>query len=404
MAKIRPFRAILPAAERAREITALPYDVFNKNEAREAVLRSPGSFLTIDRPETQFPEDTDIYAPEVYEKAGAMFRGWIEQGRFVRDEQSAYYVWEMTAYGRTQTGLVACSAVEDYRSGTIRRHEDVRPEKQKDRVCHIRALGAQTGPVLLTYGAHPEMKELLRIAAAGAPLYDFTDSTGAAHRIWRIGDDETVAAVTSAAERIGRLYIADGHHRASAAEAVARETDADEAQFFLTVMFPEEEMHILAYNRLLKDRNGMTDGELLEKLGAAFTVGPASDVPVRPEKKGEMGLFLGGRWYALWTNRPCPADDPVASLDVEYLQREALEPVWNIREPGVDPRIEYVGGIHGPEELEQRCRTDAAAAFVLYPTAMRELMAVADAGRMMPPKSTWFEPKLRTGLFIHTFF
>ena len=408
MAHIHAFRAFRPTAEEAPVITALPYDVYNVHEARTAVQEAPRSFLAIDRPEAHFPEGTDIYAPEVYEKAGSILREWFREGRYIQEETAAYYVWEMTMDGRTQTGLAVCSAAEDYVSSVIRKHENTRPEKEEDRIHHIEGCGAQTGPVLLVHRKQERLKALMEAAKVEEPLYDFTDATAVHHRIWRIVRPEEVAAVTEAAEQIESLYIADGHHRAAAASAIyneRKEKDGEAGQkeyaYFLTVMFSEEEMLILDYNRIIKDRNGMTDEEILEKLSHVFTIGEPQDEMYRPAQKREMGLCLGGKWYRLQAKEELYGDGPVSALDVEYLQRQVLEPVWNITEPGVDPRIEFIGGDRGLEELERRCSEDAVAAFALYPTSMRELMAVADAGLLMPPKSTWFEPKLRTGLFIH---
>lgn len=410
MAHIHPFRAFRPVKEEISVLTALPYDVYNVHEAREAVQQAPRSFLAVDRPEAHFPEGTDIYAPGVYEKAGEILRGWFREGRYVQEEVPCYYTWEMTMDGRTQTGLVACSAAADYMNGVIRKHENTRPEKEEDRINHIEACGAQTGPVLLVHRQQQELKVLMEAVKGEAPLYDYTDSTGVYHRIWRIADPVIVQAVTDAAAQIESLYIADGHHRAAAAGAIAtkRSESGDpatvsnmESLYFLTVMFSEEEMLILDYNRIIKDRGGMSDEEILHKMRQVFVVGEPQDKPVRPAGKREMGLCLGGKWYRLQAKPELYGDDPVASLDVEYLQKQVLEPFWHITEPGADPRIEFIGGIRGVEELERRCREDAVAAFALYPTSMQELMAVADAGLLMPPKSTWFEPKLRTGVFIH---
>ena len=408
MAHIHAFRAYRPTVDEAPVITALPYDVYNVHEARSAVQEAPRSFLAIDRPEAHFPEGTDIYAPEVYEKAGQILRDWFREGRYIQEETDSYYVWEMTMDGRTQTGLVACSAAVDYHNGVIKKHENTRPEKEKDRVNHIEGCGAQTGPVLLFHRRQKQLKALMDDAKLTDPVYDFTDATGVYHRIWRISGAEAVSAVTEAAGRIKSLYIADGHHRAAAASAIARERkqlDASpghkEYAWFLTVMFAEDEMLILDYNRIVKDRNGMSDGEILEKLGNVFTISGPMDKAYRPEEKREMGLCLGGKWYRLQAKEELYGDGPVSALDVEYLQKQVLEPVWDITEPGADPRIEFIGGDRGLEELEKRCGEDAVAAFALYPTSMEELMAVADAGLLMPPKSTWFEPKLRTGLFIH---
>ena len=408
MAHTKPFRAFRPTAEEAPVITALPYDVYNVHEARTAVQEAPRSFLAIDRPEAHFPEGTDIYAPEVYEKAGSILHEWIREGRYIQEDTPCYYVWEMTMDGRVQTGLVSCCATKDYETGLIKKHENTRPEKEEDRVHHIEGCGAQTGPVLLVYRREKQLKTLMDEAKRTMPIYDFTDATGVYHRIWRIAGEGKTTAVTEAVGRINSLYIADGHHRAAAATAIARARRAQDSKaaekeysWFLTVMFAEEEMLILDYNRIVKDRNGMTDEEILDKLRTVFTVSEPQEEMCRPTEKRQMGLCLGGKWYRIQAKEELYGSDPVSTLDVEYLQKQVLEPIWGITEPGADPRIEFIGGDRGLEELERRCGEDAVAAFAMYPTSMWELMDVADAGMLMPPKSTWFEPKLRTGLLIH---
>ena len=407
MAQIRPFRALRPAAGYEETVTALPYDVYNRTEARQAVRQRPDSFLSIDRPETQFPETYDMYAREVYEKAAEILGEWTDRGTFVREETACYYIWEMTAEGKPQTGLAACISAADYRGGVIRRHERTREEKERDRVCHIEGTRAQTGPVLLAYRSNEELKALISSQKEKTPLYAFTDFTGVSHRMWKISDDETIRKIGEYAEKISSLYIADGHHRASAAVTVAEKYRGrgcgaeDDSQYFLAVMFPQKELKILDYNRIVKDLNGMTEAEALEKIRESFLVGEPQQTPFRPGRKGEIGLYLGGSWFPMRIREEKRGTDPVSSLDVEYLQRELFAPFWNITQPGADPRIEYIGGSKGAEELERRCGIDAAAAFLMYPTSMEELMAAADAGMLMPPKSTWFEPKLRTGLLIH---
>lgn len=397
-----------PVESKAPVITALPYDVYNKNEARIAVRKAPDSFLAIDRPEAHFPENADIYAPAVYRKAAELLQGRMEAGDFIQDDAPGYYVWELTMDGRAQTGLAACVSAEDYRNGIVCRHENTRLEKEHDRICHIEACSAQTGPVLLVHRSCAQLKERLAKIKEEEPLYDFTDFTGVGHRIWRTADPENVAEITKLGEKAGTLYIADGHHRAAASAAIAEKRkrlaqadETSESQYFLMAMFPEEEMLILDYNRLLKSLNGLTEETALESVKAVFEVSDPQEEPCRPRKKGEIGMCLGGMWYRLRIPEERYGKDPVSALDVEYLQKQLLEPVFGIKEPGADPRIEFVGGDRSMKELEHRCHVDAACAFVMYPTSMQELMAVADAGMLMPPKSTWFEPKLRTGLFIH---
>ncbi len=408
MATIRPFAALRPARELAAQAAALPYDVYGEEEAREAVQGHPYSFLNIDRPETQFPAGYDPYAPEVYKKAGELLRRQIQEGVYLRETAPCYYVYALTRNGRTQTGLAACSSLDDYQRGVIRRHENTRAEKEADRIRHVEACGAQTGPVFLAYRRDETVSGILEQQKQQEPLYDFTAEDGIRHQVWRISDPQTIAALTEQFGRIPHTYIADGHHRAASAAAVCRkccqeqgQISADaEVRYVLSVLFAEDELTILDYNRVVRDLNGYTPEEFLEKLKPVFRI-TAEDQKVHPRRKGELGLCLGGSWYRLETRPERAADDPVEGLDVALLQREVLAPVLGIRDPKTDRRIDFVGGIRGLEELERRCQEDAAAAFAMYPTSMEELFAVADAGRLMPPKSTWFEPKLRSGLLIH---
>ena len=410
MATIRPFRALRPAKERAAEVAALPYDVYSREEARREVEGRPCLFLNIDRPETQFPADQDIYAPCVYQKADAMLKSQEESGIYVQDEKDCYYIYELTMGTRTQTGLVACSSVDDYLSGTIRKHENTRRDKEEDRIRHVDACSAQTGPIFLAYRSRKEVRELLaEIRKTEPPEADFRSEDGIRHRVWKIEDGKTIERLTGLFADMEHTYIADGHHRAASAVAVSRMrreaypdyTGQEEFNYFLSVLFPDDELMILDYNRVLKDLNGNTPEEMLRKLSGPFRVAEAEKTPYHPGKKGEMGLFLDGRWYRLEVRAERCRKDPVEALDVAYLQREALEPLWGITDPKTDRRIDFVGGIRGLQELEERCRTGCAAAFSMYPTSMEELFAVADAGLLMPPKSTWVEPQLRSGLFIH---
>ncbi|MGO5159205.1 MULTISPECIES: DUF1015 domain-containing protein [unclassified Bilifractor] len=409
MAVIRPFRALTPVKEKAALVAALPYDVYNREEAREVVEKNPLSFLAIDRAETQFPEEQDIYAPCVYAKAASMLREWQERGIFEEDSRPCFYIWELIMNGRSQKGLVACSSVDDYLNNVIRKHENTRKDKEKDRFDHIDACSAQTGPIFLAYRSHPEIKKLIAQESMKAPVLDFVAEDGVIHRVWRIDRDDQIAALTKAFAALDHTYIADGHHRAASAVSVSLKrrkehpdyTGREEFNYFLSVLFPDDELQIMDYNRVLKDLNGYEPDEILEKLDEVFRIAEAPESPYRPAKKGEMGLYLEGKWYRLQTRKHLLKTDPIGCLDVEYLQREALGPIWNIQDPRTDARIDFVGGIRGLRELERRCHEDCEAAFALYPTSISELFAVADAGLLMPPKSTWFEPKLRSGLFIH---
>ena len=409
MVTIRPFRALRPVKEKAAETAALPYDVYSREEARREVEAHPHSFLAIDRPETQFSPDHDMYAPDVYEKADQMIRDWTEQGIFTEDREPCYYLWELTMDGRSQTGLVCCSSVDDYLHGVVRKHENTRKDKEADRTRHVDVTSAQTGPIFLAYRTRQSIRQLLQRIKNYPPCLAFTSDDGVGHRIWRIEDAGMCGDITAAFGELDCTYIADGHHRAASAVSVSlkrREehpdyTGEEEFNYFLSVLFPDDELKIMDYNRVLKDLNGYTPEEILNRLGERFIVEPAAVSPYRPQKKGEFGLYLDGKWFCLKAREEFLKTDPIGALDVQYLQSNALEPVWGIKDPKTDPRIDLVGGIRGLGELERRCGEDCQAAFSMYPTSISELFTVADAGLLMPPKSTWFEPKLRSGLFIH---
>lgn len=409
MAVIRPFTAIRPSREKAARIAALPYDVYNRQEAKEEVLREPASFLRIDRAETQFDDSVDTYAPEVYQKAHDILWEMIGRGDFVTEEKPCYYIYELTMDGRTQTGIAACASIDDYQNGVIKKHENTRAEKEKDRISHVDACDAQTGPIFLAYRADSVITAVVNRTKEGTPEYDFTSPDGVTHRVWVIVDDADIDTLKKAFSGIGQIYIADGHHRAASAVKVglkrrAEHPDYDgteEFNYFLSVLFPDEELYIMDYNRVVKDLNGMDAGVFLEKMGEIFEVSPLEGAERRPREKGSFTMYLDEQWYACRIRPADLSDDPVDGLDVSLLQNLLLAPVLGITDPKVDPRIDFVGGIRGMDELERRCHADAKAAFTMYPTSIRELFAVADAGRLMPPKSTWFEPKLRSGLFIH---
>ena len=408
MAGIYPFRALRPAKDLTSRVAALPYDVYNRQEAREAALKEPLSFLNIDRPETQFPEGYDMYAPEVYEKAASMLREQTRQGVYVRDKSPCYYIYELTMDGRTQTGLVACASIDDYVDGVIMKHENTREEKEQDRICHVDTVNAQTGPIFLAYRKDDTVSAVISRIKAGACDYAFTGSDGITHRGWTIDDPSDIDAVRNAFERIGQIYIADGHHRAASAVKVGLKrrqenpgySGQEEWNRFLCVLFPDEELKILDYNRVVKDLNGLTEEELISRIEGVADVRKA-DGPVSPARKGQVGLYLPSGWYVLDFKPEVMPDDPVEGLDVSVLQNEILTPVLGIHDPRTDARIDFVGGIRGLKELERRVSEDCAAAFSMYPTSIQELFSVADAHLLMPPKSTWFEPKLRSGLYIH---
>ena len=409
MAKIRPFQAVRPAEGLADRIAALPYDVYSREEAAEKVSGDAFTFLRIDRPETQFAPDADMYAREVYEKAAQTIREMLEAGSFVQDPKACYYIYELTMDGRVQTGLVAASSVDDYISGVIKKHENTRKEKELDRINHVDICSAQTGPIFLAYHSNPAVKAILVAQKKQAPAADFVAEDGVRNAVWVISNEEAIASLTAAFDAMPATYIADGHHRAASAVAVSKKrraahpdyTGEEEFNYFLSVLFDADELKIMDYNRVIRDLNGLTPEEFLEAVSRKFAVGPARKEAVHPAKKGEMGLYLEGNWYLLEAKEAFVSADPVEGLDVAFLQREILAPVLGITDPGTDKRIDFVGGIRGLSELERRCHLDGKAAFAMYPTDIRELFAVADAGRLMPPKSTWFEPKLRSGLFLH---
>lgn len=409
------FRAVRPVPEKVTKIAALPYDVYNRSEAAEIVKNDPDSFLAIDRAETSFDGEVDTYDERVYLRAKELLNERIEAGDFVTEDKPMYYIYALTMDGRTQHGFVACASIDDYESQVIKKHENTREDKERDRIRHVDVCNAQTGPIFLAYRQTDVLRGLMQKKTAEKPLYDWVSEDGIRHQVWQVEDPESAGTIRRAFEKIDALYIADGHHRCASAVKVGLKrraehpdyTGEEEFNFFLSVLFPEEELCIFDYNRVLKDLNGMTEEELLRKLQADFEAekltmvsGEGGDIR-RPAKKGEFSLYLNESWYRLKAKQSCFSDDPVENLDVSILQRRIFEPFFGIEDPKTDKRIDFVGGIRGLDELERRCREDCKAAFALYPTDIRELFAVADAGRLMPPKSTWFEPKLRSGIFIH---
>lgn len=411
MAKIKPFICVRPAVDKVAEIAALPYDVYNRAEAKAVVEKNPQSFLAIDRAETQFPDDVDTYDPRVYQKAHDMLCDWIAKGAFIRDEQRAYYVYELTMDGRVQTGITACASIDDYANNVIKKHENTRADKEQDRINHVDTCSAQTGPIFLAYRSNDVIREIVKKTKEGVALYDFTAEDGIRHCVFKISDPADVAAIEKAFDGIQEIYIADGHHRAASAVKVGfkrREEHPDydgteEFNYFLSVLFPDEELMIMDYNRVVKDLNGFSDEAFLAKVQELFDVKKVSKADRKPEKKGDFSMYLDGNWYLCTIRESDQSTDPVKGLDVSLLQDLLLSPVLGIGDPKTDKRIDFVGGIRGLDELERRCSPDGdcICAFAMYPTDIQELFAVADAGLLMPPKSTWFEPKLRSGLFIH---
>lgn len=413
MADVKPFKAIRPKEGLERRIAALPYDVYSREEAKREVEREPLSFLRIDRAETQFTDDVDAYSDRVYEKARDLLWEMVTNGELVEETGECYYVYELVMDGRSQTGIAACSSVDDYLHQVIRKHENTREDKEIDRIRHVDVCKAQTGPIFLAYRSHPVIQEEMERTRKDRALYDFTASDGIIHRIWKIEETGAVERIRKAFQEVGRIYIADGHHRCASAvkvslkrrEADPRNTGKEEFNYFLSVLFPDDQLMIMDYNRVVKDLNGLEKGELIRRISESFLVEKADQGPYRPEEKGCFGMYLEDSWYRLrvkeMPEKKKEEEHPEKWLDVAILQDRLLAPVLGIQDPKTDKRIDFVGGIRGLEELERRVHTDAAVAFSMCPTSVAELFAVADAGQLMPPKSTWFEPKLRSGLLIH---
>lgn len=410
MATIRPFKAVRPVPEKAADVAALPYDVYNREEAAAAARGKYDSFLRVDRPETTLDHRINMYDPYVYEKAAINLQKLYDRGVIAQDAKANLYLYALTMDGRTQVGLVACTAIDEYLDGTIKKHELTREEKEQDRIRHVDALNANTGPIFLTYRHQDTINALVDKVMIQEPVYDFVAEDGIGHKVWVIDDDAVITALTDAFKQVEYLYIADGHHRCASAVKVGlkrREehpdyTGDEEFNYFLSVLFPDNQLAILDYNRVVKDLNGMTANQFITALNEKFEVEEKGTEPVKPSEKATFGMYLEDKWYLLRAKEGSyNADDPVECLDVAILQNNLLVPVLGIGDIRTDSRIDFVGGIRGLEELERRCHADMTVAFAMYPTSIAELMAIADADRLMPPKSTWFEPKLRSGLFIH---
>jgi uncharacterized protein (DUF1015 family) len=396
---IQPFRALRPVPERAGEVLAPPYDVLSSTEARARAKGKPFSFLHISKPEIDLDPAVNPYDQAVYAKAAENLKKMIAAGVLMRDAAPCYYVYRLTWRGQTQTGLACVASLADYATNRIRKHELTTPVKEDDRVRQIEAVNAQTGPVMIGYPSAPQADALLAKAAAGKPTVDVTADDGVRHQLWVVGDKAAIHAITKAFDALPAIYIADGHHRSAAAARVAASRKAD--GYFLAVLFPEREMTILDYNRVVKDLNGRGPEQLLAELRKNFTV-TASDKPVRPAAANEFGMYLSGRWSKLVLRPEMIPADPIGRLPITLLTRNAIEPLLGITDPRTDKRIDFVGGARGLEGLEARVNSgEMAVAFALYPTQMADLMAVADAGLIMPPKSTWFEPKLADGMVNH---
>ena len=402
MTLIQPFRALRPAAGRAADVLAPPYDVLSSAEARARANGKPYSFLHISKPEIDLDPSISPYDRAVYAKAAENLKSMIAAGILMRDAAPCYYVYRLTWRDRTQTGLAAIASIADYNTNRIRKHEHTTPVKEDDRVRQIEAINAQTGPVMIGYPSAPALDAMLGRATSGKSDVDVIADDGVRHQLWVIDDGASIQALTGAVDALPALYIADGHHRSAAAARVAKARPEGSASHFLAVLFPHHQMTILDYNRLLKDLHGNTPDQLLAKLRANFTI-VATDRPVGPKSSNEFGMYLAGRWHRLTLRAELvPSNDPIGRLPITLLTRHVIDPLFGIADQRNDKRIDFVGGGRGLDELARRVSSgEMAAAFSLYPTQMADLMAVADAGGIMPPKSTWFEPKLADGMVSH---
>ncbi len=407
MALVKPFSAFRPRKDIVSQVAALPYDVYNRAEACQVVKGNPYTFLRIDRAETQFDDSVDTYAPCVYEKAKELLDDMITAGEYIKEQQDVYYIYELIMDGRHQTGIVACASIDDYQNNIIKKHENTRADKEIDRITHVDVCNAQTGPIFLAYRAVEVIDSIVdRIKATDAE-YSFVSEDGIGHNVWIIKDEADVEAVKAAFTDMNDIYIADGHHRAASAVKVGLKRRAEggtagelESDKFLSVLFPHNQLKILPYNRVVRDLNGYTKEEFMAKVSEHFIIEEVS-APLQPVEKCTFGMYLDSVWYKLTARDEIKSEDPVAGLDVSVLQDNLLNPILGIEDPRVDKRIDFVGGIRGLSELERRVAEDMTVAFSMYPTSIEELFDVADAGLLMPPKSTWFEPKLRSGIFIH---
>lgn len=412
MAVFQSFKAVRPTAENASAVAALPYDVMNSDEARQAVAGKPYSFLHVDKAEIDLDKNINIYDEQVYLKASENLHKLTADGVCIQDEKPCFYIYRQIMDGRSQTGLVGCASIDDYMNNVIKKHEFTRADKELDRINHVDYCDANTGPIFLAYRENAQISEIISSwQSEHAPVYDFTADDGVVNTVWVIDCEEICAKLQNAFAGVDSLYIADGHHRCASAVKVGKKRRAqnpdydgtEEFNFFLAVAFPKNELAIMDYNRVIKDTNGLSKDELIEKLSEKFTVEPVdAKEPYKPEKKHTFGMFLEEKWYKL-TAKDGTFDelDPVGRLDVSILQNNCITPILGIEDPRTDKRIDFVGGIRGLGELERRCKEDMKIAFSMYPTQLSDLMAIADAGKVMPPKSTWFEPKLLSGLFVH---
>ncbi|MBC3888706.1 DUF1015 family protein [Acetobacterium paludosum] len=411
MATIKPFKAVRPFPEKAQDVAALPYDVYNRKEAAAAARGKLDSFLRVDRPETTLDDRMKMDDPFVYETARKNLDKLFYRKALTQDNKDCLYIYELIMDGRSQVGLVVCTAIDEYLNNTIKKHELTRADKEEDRIKHVNACDANTGPIFLTYRGEDAINVIVdKWRKENAPVYDFVSEDGIIHRAWVIDDDSMINRLVKKFKNVKSLYIADGHHRSASAvkvglmrrEANPNYTGEEEFNYFLSVLFPDEQLYIMDYNRVVKDLNGLSIEEFLNALSEKFEIEDRGSEAVKPQQKGSFGLYLDNKWYLLTVKEGVyDLADPVNSLDVAILQNNVLVPILGIGDIRTDERIDFVGGIRGLKELERRVNDDMTLAFSMYPTSIEELMNIADADLLMPPKSTWFEPKLRSGLFIH---
>ena len=406
MAIVKSFKCVRPREDMAEQVASLPYDVYDRKEAKAAVAGKPYAFLNIDRPETAFDDDFDMYSKEAYKHARDLYNEFKDKGIYEEDTYDSYYLYELTMNGRSQTGIVGLASVDDYLNNIIKKHENTREEKEIDRINHVDTLGAQTGPIFLAYKANDALQKIISQNTKNVPLYDFVSDDGVRHRVWKV-EKEYNKQIAECFEDISALYIADGHHRAASAVKVALkrrqkyDDKNDEYNYFLSVIFDERQLHILPYNRIVLDLNFKSEDEILESISKYFDI---KECPVQREitNRHEFGMLLKDKFYILKAKEEIISDDTIKGLDVSILQDFVLSPIFDIKDPRTDNRIKFAGGIRGVEFLESELESGRGeVAFLMHPTSMTELFLVADENKLMPPKSTWFEPKLRSGIFIH---
>lgn len=411
MAIIKPFRGIRPIKELADKIAALPYDVMDSDEAREMVKDNPYSFLHVDKAEIDLPRDIDPYDDRVYDKAKENLDNMIKNRFYIEDEKPNYYIYRQIMKGRSQVGLVGCASIDDYTNNIIKKHELTREDKEIDRINHVYKCEAHTGPIFLTYRENKDISNIINEWIKREPIYDFKSEDGVSHTLWIVDDESTVTKINELFKSVEYLYIADGHHRSASAVKVGHikraekedYTGEEEFNYFLSISYPDSELEVLDYNRTVKDLNGLSKEEFLNKVRVNFVV-TESNEQVRPKEKHTFGMYLEKQWYLLEAKEGIfNPEDPVDQLDVSILQNNLLRPILGIDDPRKSKRIKFIGGIRGLKELERRADTDMKVSFSMYATTIDDIMDIADNGKIMPPKSTWFEPKPRSGLFIHKF-